>query len=163
MATTYNNETLNTLREEAGIQQNVEAVPMKLIDNIQPVIVANPKMRLNVLSYVARSTTGAATVYTVPASSKKFFLTSIYFSFLCDVACDSQYYLLSVVPKGQATTNIIYFPKATTTVVNQQIAYTLPFPMELEPGSAVSATHAFTAGTSTIVTSITGILKDRGQ
>lgn len=87
-----NNNNSATTKEliEAGRLQVLQGVPQTISNYIQPVMEVNPKLLRNaqIVRYSNRTTTGAGSAYTTPAT-QDFYLCGITYHLIKDVACDA--------------------------------------------------------------------------
>lgn len=151
-------EVIDKMSDELKVQPSM-ALPRRLSDSIQPVFeVGNPKVN-TIVETASKGGTGTGTVFTVP-TGVNFYLTSCYFTYACDVVCDSTAYQLKITPIGKAEKNLINFRKNTLTKQDALIYPSYANGIQLEPGSLVTITHTFTVGVSNIVGGVIGYTTD---
>jgi len=166
MVTIYNSDLFKELREASQAQSNRDGqLPNQMGEKIWPVMEINPKhsRRCNLLRSANRTATGSATILTTD-TIKRTFIVAIYQSLSADATADNTNSTVSMTLKGDANRVVLRIEKQTTTAVSGLNAvYVLPFPMEIEPGSAITHSSTFTVGASSYSTTIIGYTVDNAQ
>jgi len=159
MAKIEKREVIQKLIEGLRLSVGAENVPQEVEDKIRAVFITNEENIVNVLRNVTKTTTGSATMFTVP-SDKDFFLTGLTFSYTCDATADSIQYILQLALEGDAARSIVILGKQTTTATTDHIELTFPVPLKLESGTTIAISQTFTVGTSRIAGSCIGYTKE---
>jgi hypothetical protein len=151
MATIYNSQLKEEIRDGAKIQQNVDNIPSRLADSVVPTMEVNPKFfrRINV---IARATS-TGTIYTTP-TDKDFFFVGCQMAGAHSTASASGSSTLSVIPEGQAAIIVSSIFARTSVILDVDTSNStlmLPLPIKLAKGSIIAYTATnFTANACTI-------------
>lgn len=158
MAYIDNSETAKELIEAIRGNANTNLPPKQIANQVIPVIDINPKhsRRVNIVKRTSRSTTGGSTSYTTP-TDKDFYLVGASLSYSCSAACDSNTYTVGATISGDTTaTNILELRKETLTLRDDYANIMLNYPILLARGTNITVNQTFTAGTSSVASTIFG-------
>jgi hypothetical protein len=158
MATIYNNQTLREIQRAGGIQQNIDAIPMKLGDTVIPVIECNPKLLQPVKIVRSNVATNAtvATVYTTP-TDQDFYLTSLSMSVIKDVTSTAIISYTSVIIDGMSNRLMrIYGLQLTPQSSNMAVSFVPP--IKLDRGSVIVVGNDTLVANISAAASITGFV-----
>lgn len=156
MATIYNTALFQELKDGAKLQQLTDVVPSQLADKVVPVMEVNPKLVrvCDVIKRATTTTTGATTVYTIPAGID-FYLNSIILSNSTNVVNDG----VAATARGTiegVVVNLAEIGYQTLTARSDTITLSFPRPVKIDSGTTIQVTHTFTAGASVTSCLITG-------
>jgi len=157
MGTIYNSDMMDEIREGSRIQQNVDPIPNRFSDFVQPVMEVNPKSfrRINVVKENSRITTGSTALYTTP-TDRDFFLVAGYLQAVADATADNTTIYLLIQPIDSAEVNIIQMRKLSLTAFSEKISFCLPFPIKIKRGTTISFGTTYTVGACVINAVIMG-------
>jgi hypothetical protein len=144
-----NSEVLKKVVRTLGLQTMIDKTALDLVPTIQPVLIANPDKN----SEIVRTTASSSTLYTAPSSKKRFFLTGAHISSCSNNQNTTVLDAINIIPKIGPAVNVCdnrLGSQLASTVCNSVTAGIL-FPIELKPGSAISATIQSSAGAATII------------
>lgn len=148
MVDNQNPNVTNTLQNETMIGNSL-LMPTKVNDNLQPVLISNPKKTINLFKSDGRTTTGTSTLYNT-SSSKDTYLWSAWLLQTSDAACDGVTFLLTATPKNDSARNLIVIKKQTLTAGSDHTELDFSAPILLERGSAINITSSFTVGANSM-------------
>jgi len=158
MAYIDNSETAKELNDAIRGNANTNLPPKILANQIIPVIDINPKhgRRANIVAGTVKTTSGSQTVYTTPAN-KDFYLTTVSYALIKDVACDmaTGFSTITCTVDG-ASSNLIVQPIITLTAQNQVITISFPNPIKVDRNTLISFGGTYAAGVCVRSASITG-------
>lgn len=160
MATIYNSNLTNELRDGAKIQISKDKIPTELAEKVIPVMEVNPKLlrktKICRSLIVTNSTSG--TIYTTP-TTQDFYLTGATISVIKDATATSVYSQLVVYIDG-ASQGIMNIPGITLTAQNQSLTLSFPIPVKLDRGSTINISNNTNVGNVVCGASIFGFVDE---
>jgi len=148
-------EVIDKISDELKVQPSLE-IPRRLMDKIQLVYGVNPDYREKMrFATATRITTGASTILT-SNTTKRTFLTGLYFNYQHDVVADSTGFTITATPIAtRAVTNVVNLVKITLTAKQDRVSITFNPPMELAPNTSVVMNQTFTVGVGVMAGGVT--------
>lgn len=158
---TQNKQIVTTAIDELKLNPLTDAIPRQVIPTIQPTFELKRRYA-NIVKTGTRTSSGSATVYTTP-SDKDFYLTGVQMSWSKDVTNDGTTASLQVTIDGDSTASNILRLYGQSVTANQ-IAETMSFlyPIKLARNSTITINQTYTAGASSLASTITGYTEDVG-
>jgi len=148
MAYITKNSTLAELREATDIPYGSGTVPNTLDNKISPVIETNQKLLAHTTEWlsVSRSSTGTTSVRTA-TTDRDFFITGAVMSLDTDAAAANLVVAIQATVKGTARNILIFSTLAAAAAHRRDISISLPRPLKIDKGTAISFVCTFSAGT----------------
>lgn len=142
MATIHNTDLSKELKEGAKLQQLRDRIPSELADKVVPVMEVNPKLlrRANIVRRSTASNATVATIYTTP-SDKDFYLTGVAIAIIKDATSTSASSYISITIDG-ASQIFVHIPELTLTAQTGQMALSLPTPIKVDRGTAITINNS---------------------
>lgn len=140
MAKIFNTETIKRILDDAGIQTSADDVPTELARKVVPVLISNPTITLKVKTGTASDAT-SATIRT-NSTTKRTFLFAVALSISKDVVNDSINSGINITPLGDSVAGIMKLRYEPTVAGNLHDFIVLPYPIELEKGTAINVTNS---------------------
>jgi len=142
-----NKAVLERITKELGVQTLTDKLPLTLAQQIQPVIISNPKSNVIIEDTVLNDAT-SKTIFTT-STKKRTFIHGFQISVTKDAQNDSTYVRLVVTPKGLASKKLCYLRLEPTTA-QQHIRESMWFneKIELEKDTIIQISSE--TGTSSI-------------
>lgn len=145
MVDIQNSKITDRLLEETKAQPYFE-LPKKIMDSLQPVLIANPINRIFLLDQLIADST-AAVMLTTPLD-KDTYVLSAQLSITKDVVSPSTRSFIIATPFGLPSKAIIGLMYEPLTAGSHTVSHTLLKPMKLQPGSTITITNS--SGTASI-------------
>lgn len=160
MATIYNSDLSNEIREGAKIQTSRDNIPSQLGQTVVPVMEVNPKL-LRYVNFGGSSSTGTS-AGTASASAadpnNDFFVTGITIGIVKDATCDNGNGVVSgtVTISGLAM-SLVSIPVLTLTAQSLVVSQSFNPPVKIDRNTAVrGSAPTFTVGSCRFSISVAG-------
>lgn len=161
MARIHNSDLHHEVQDGAKLQI-VDKAPIELADKIVPVMEVNPKLlRYSTMLGRINNRTTTATGITVLAAqpNKDVVITGFYINYSQNAICDNTGTSLICYFRGVAT-ELYQIRKQTTTAKDFNVYVNLSTPLLIDRNTAVTLTHIFAAGSSSIDVNLYGYFID---
>lgn len=152
------NPDVGTIARDQAMLTISEGTPNNLQTNVIPVLDVSPDFHrvANIVRQASRSTTGTSTIYTA-ASDKDTYITTVFLSFCADATADNTFAVVGCTVNGVSSSrDLLRIQKLSLTAINQTVVITLPVPVKVDRGTAITVQTSFSVGSSAISAGITG-------
>ena len=152
MARINRTDVIQKAVNDLALSQSSDKIPNETLDKVQLTYSLNKKFS-SFVSYGSANTTGTMSLGTPAVSvGAETYLTGITASFAKDATCDlaTGSIGLSIIPaESNVATTILSFSVITLTAQNQTLSMSLPYPLKIKGGSAISFASTFSLGVLT--------------
>jgi len=129
-------EVIDKMSDELKVQPSM-ALPRKLVDSIQPVFeVGQTKPLIQIATRTLADATSGA-IFTSSAQ-KDTWITALELGYVTDVLAVATSVSLRIIQRNDASDDVLTLQKTTLTVANDKTHLSLPTPILIQRGSAVS-------------------------
>lgn len=157
MATNYNSDLSNEIRDTGKLQVMRDKIPSEFSDKIVLVSDVNPKhaRRVDTIRRATVLNATSATVYTTP-TDRDFFITHASLSVIKDVTSTSIYARLLVTIDGSNSVSILDIPGFSLTPQNDSVAVSFPSPIKVTRGTSINVALSTNVANATASACISG-------
>jgi len=155
MVQIQNTDAIKLIRDNARLSIS-EGFPQDLGKTVVPVMDMTPNLQrfVNFLRNTVKTTTGTSTIFTL---LEKTLLYGVYMNLTADGANDGVSAAITVTMAGEGIgRTVLQLQKQMLTAGTVQQYVSFPVPIELQKGSSITHTLAFTVGTCSLVSTVYG-------